>query len=430
MDTITLLGGSLGAGKTTLLTNLLLNDSFTGNDGIIVMDAAGDVDYERVRRIAEEKGVRIENATSACTVCDGPESAFNKLETMRDLDHVGIELSGQMPLSVMNARLAAKGVDLSRNVYLVDPRNFALVQGADEVPFAHVVGLTKSDEPTDISRYNPQARVVRIHKDGAYTLDDFFEGVEVAAHVPAINGHTHRHSSLAGMVSKWTAKVHNPYHTVADLADILSPLAVSYDRIKGYVALDSERVFSFDGVQGEFNHTVINDPSLGNGTLLIANGQDRFFLETEVVKATAPLTSKPDPSPVIRRGSSRDTFETYIERALAAKQYDDALGASEQHQFETGDDSLFLRTLPDVARGKLDLIQSGTLTRSQRVLKGMSALYYLTEHPDVSPEATRALADIYKIDYDGMDESDWAEIEGASDSSDTRKYVDLVRRRL
>ena len=40
---------------------------------------------------------------------------------MNDFDNVVIELSGQLPLSVMKNRLTSKGVMNMNSIYLVDP---------------------------------------------------------------------------------------------------------------------------------------------------------------------------------------------------------------------------------------------------------------------------------------------------------------------
>lgn len=427
MSKITLLGGSLGAGKTTLLLNMLRSESLTVKDGIIVMDAAGDIDYSRIREEASARGVEVANATSACTVCDGPESVFKNLSSMDGLDNVVIELSGQMPLSVMRTRLHAKGVDNTNAVYLVDPQNFSLVQGADEVPYADVVGFTKTDASLDITRYNPSARVLRIRQDVQYTLSELLTGIKPVANsaLPTL-GHSHTHAKNKGDVSKWFGKVTNPYHTESELEGILLPIALTYDRIKGYVALDAECVFSFDGVQGIFSADVLSDPNLGNGMILLANGQDKYFSESQAEETTAPLTTKPDPTPVLRRGSSFDTFNSYITQALQANQYDDAMGASEQYAFESGDDSLMISTLPEFAKGKLRMIQTGELTRSQRLQQGMSTLHYLVDNPENAPQEFRTLSEQYRLDFSQMTENDRQEVS----NPEILDYINTIREKL
>lgn len=427
MTKITLLGGSLGAGKTTLLLNMLRSESLTDKDGIIVMDAAGDIDYSRIRKEASARRIGVANATSACTVCDGPESVFKNLSSMNGLDNVIIELSGQMPLSVMRTKLLSKGVDNASAVYLVDPRNFGLVQGADEVPYADVVGFTKTDASLDITRYNPSARVLRIRQHDRYTLSELLADIKPVANsaLPTL-GHSHTHAKNKGDVSKWFGKVANPYHTESELKGILLPIALMFDRIKGYVALDAEYVFSFDGVQGRFSADVLSDPDLGNGMILLANGKDKYFSESKAEETTAPLTTKPDPSPVLRRGSSVDTFTSYISQALQAHQYDDAMGASEQYSFESGDDSLMISTLPEFARGKLQMIQSGELTLSQRLLQGMSALYYLVDNPENAPQEFRTLSQQYRLDFSQMTKNDWQEVS----DPEILDYIHTIREKL
>ena len=431
MSKITLLGGSLGAGKTTLLMNMLRSGSLTTTDGIIVMDAAGDIDYSRVKGEASVRGIEVANATSACTVCDGPESVFKNLSSMEGLDNIVIELSGQMPLSVMKTRLHAKGVDNSKAIYLVDPRNFGLVQSADEVPYADVVGFTKTDASLDIANYNSSAKILRIRQDGQYTLSELLSGIQPVANKPiSMPSHSHHHAKNKGDVSKWMGKVVNPYHSQSGLEKILEPITSRYDRAKGYVALDAEYVFSFDGVQGEFSADVLQDPNLGNGVILLANSQDKYFPESQAEEVTAPLTIKPDPTPVLRRGSSVDTFNSYIANALQAQQYDDAMGASEQYAFESGDDSLMMSTLPEFARGKLKMIQSGDLSRSQRLRQEMSALHYLVENRQVAPQEFETLSQQYKSDFSQMTGHDWQEIKQSSDPTETLKYIHSIREKL
>lgn len=431
MVKVTLIGGSLGAGKTTLLSNLVRNNSFSYKDGIIVMDAAGDIDYSRVSSEATKKGITIANATSACTVCDGPESAFRQLDQMKNLEHVVIELSGQMPLPVMQGRLSAKGANLHHSIYLVDPRNFSLVQAPDEVPFASVVGLTKNPEMPDISKYNPQAKVVRIGLNQNYTLDELTrEAPSVESLSPTEIKSSHAHPPK-GMLSKWAHKVYNPYHSVDGLRDILQPLSEEYDRLKGYVALDSSDLFSFDCVLGEFNYEIRADDSLGNGTLLLVNTNNRFFSESQAREDTRPLTEKPDVPPVLRRGSSKESFERYINQALLARQYDDAMGSSEQYRFESNDESLFLQTLPRFAKGKLEIIQGGNLSRSQRLRQGMSALYSLIQSPNSVPaNLLRDISSQYTRDFGEMIDSDWNEINALPDSGEIIRYINQIREKI
>ena len=428
MTHVTIIGGSLGAGKTTLLLNLINSGSFTDRNGIIVMDAAGDIDYSRVYNAAARHGTPIANATSACTVCDGPESVFKRLQTMANLDSVIVELSGQMPLSVMRNRLTEKGVLNQQALYLVDPQNFQIVQGPDEVPFADVVGVTKRDTAIDFSQYNPTVKVVRIRKDATFTLAELTEGVENLPIGP-VPKRKHCHPKEKGYVSKWAHKVHNPYHSEEELRKILKPLAQRYDRIKGNVALDATTVFSFDGVLGDFSYSLVQNPSLGNGVILLASQGDNFFPAAGAQRDTAQLTKKPNIPPVLRRGSPVKVFEMYIGRALEAKEYDAALGAGEQYLFETGNPSLLLATLPAFAQGKLELIDTGELSRSQSVLQGMSALYYLLEHPDVAPKELGILADNFRRDYRNMTGDDWEEVKTTS-SSDAADYVHAVARSL
>ena len=431
MSKVTILGGALGAGKTTLLSSLIRNNSLTCGDGIIIMDAAGDVDYSRIRTLALERNIPIVNATSSCTVCDGPESAFKQLSKMSHLENVVIELSGQMPLSVMNTRLAAKNVADIQSIYLLDPSLFTLVQAADEVSHAGVVGLTKKDSDIDIKKYNPFAKIIRIPKDAEYSLRDLFRDIPKKGlfFFPQKEG-KHTHSTLKGMVSRWSHKVHNPYHTEEECKRLLRPLSFQYDRVKGYIALDSQAVLSFDGVNGVFDSEILTDPSLGNGVILLANGNDVFFSEADALKRTTPFIQKPDIAPVIRRGSERRIFEEYITQALESKQYDDALGAAEQYAFEQTDFSLKKDVLPSFIKGKYAMIFSGDLSRSQRLRQNMSVLYHLVDQEAVLPELFADLSRLYKEDYMSMTDVDWSEIRSGSNPDDVISYIHLINNKL
>lgn len=393
------------------------------------MDAAGKIDYSILENLAESKGVRIADATSGCTVCDGPESAIRELATMQDLDHVVIELSGQMPLTTMMRGLASEGVVDPQTFYLLDPRNFTLVQAADEVPYAHVIGITKSDVTPDVVRHAPNARIVRIHEQGVYTLDKLFEGVDTAPF--AVASHHHHHHGSKGMVTKWFGKVLNPYHTADQIEAIIKSLAGRYDRIKGHVALDAERILRLHTVFGECTFKVEQDASAGNGTLLFVNQSERYFPEAQAVEDAHPFIDSPDIVPVLRRGSTRESFVNYVGMALAAQQYDDAMGAAAQLRYEQEDESLVVETLPAYAEGKLKLIQSGQHSRSQRLLEGMSALWFLQENPGVvEPTIQHTLERIYCRDFAAMTGADWKEIERGSDPEETRWYIKDVHQKI
>jgi len=432
LPNVTLLGGSLGAGKTTFLLNMIKGNSFDSKDGIIVMDAAGNIDYSRIRSEAENRNILIENATSVCTVCDGPESAFVQLEKMNDFDNVIIELSGQLPLSVMKNRLTSKGVMNMNSIYLVDPNNFKLVQAADEVPHADIIGLTKNDSDIDISKYNPYAKIIRLEKEGLYRLEDILSDLpEERFSITPTYVSKHKHPG-PGEISKISQKVQNPYYSKDELEMILKPLASEYDRVKGHVAIDSLTVYSFDGVEGVYSGELIEDENLGNGIILLANRDGRHFTKDKALENIVDLIEKHDenPTPVLRRGSSKSDFIRYINHALESKQYDDAMGAGEQFEFENNDSSLIKDILPNYALGKLELINSGELSISQRLRQGMGALYHSFEYPNIANKEFEEISRIFKDDYSNMTKSDWNEIKLGSDSEETIEYIQLIRNKL
>lgn len=428
---ITLIGGALGAGKTTLLTNLLKNDSFSTNSGIVVMDAAGSVDYDRLKNLAESKSVAIENATSACTVCDGPESAFNQISNLEEkgVEDIVVELSGQLPLSIMKNKLNKKNlknISQIKTLYVVDSSVFNLVQAADEVPFAQVVGFTKNGGLIDVSKYNPSANVFSLNLEDDKTLSDLFIGA------PKTNERMaffieHQHSKDPNLTTKFSSKILNPYHDIAFFENLFS--RITADRVKGYVALNANEVYSFDKVFNKYSGKVIEDPSRGNGLILVANNKKMFeisALETHL----SPVLVKPEFPLVLRRGSPKDSFEQYINKALMSDLYDEALGASEQYAFEQNDVSLFREVMPEFVKGKWRDLNKSSNSRPQRVLQGMSLLYHLSDNERVNPEIFTQARTQYLNDLESMTDDDWNYIRTGSDGAETLKYINLVKNKI
>ena len=209
---------------------------------------------------------------------------------------------------------------------------------------------------------------------------------------------------------------------------ILKPLASKYDRVKGHVAIDSLNVYTFDG-RGVTTGEIIEDENLGNGTILLANRDGRHFTKNKALESIVDLIEKHDenPTPVLRRGSSKADFIRYINHALESKQYDDAMGAGEQFEFENNDSSLIKDILPTYASGKLELINGGELSISQRLRQGMGALYQSFEYPNIATKEFDEISRIFKDDYSNMTDSDWSEIKLGSDPEETIEYIQLIR---
>ena len=427
---VTLIGGALGAGKTTLLTNLLKNDSFSTKSGIVVMDAAGTIDYDRLKTIAESKGVAIENATSACTVCDGPESAFTQIKKLKEqgVEDIVVELSGQLPLSIMKNKLNKKNLEnisQIKTMYVVDSSVFNLVQAADEVPFAQVVGFTKNGL-IDVSNYNPNANVFSLNLDDDKKLSDLFFGA------PKTNERMaffidHQHSKNPNLTTKFSSKIANPYHDIAFFENLFS--GINAERAKGYVALNAFEAYSFDKVFGEYSGKVIEDPALGNGLILVANNK-KMFEKSRLESHLEPVLVKPEFPLVLRRGSSKNSFEQYIGQALKAGLYDEALGASEQYNFEQEDVSLFQEVLPEFVKGKWQDLNKDSNSRPQRVLQGMSLLYHLSKNKEVNITIFNEAREQYLSDLQSMNEVDWEYVKMGANGAENLKYINLVKAKI
>ncbi|MCH8519253.1 MAG: hypothetical protein LAT82_00670 [Nanoarchaeota archaeon] len=423
LEEIILLGGSLGAGKTTLLSNLIKNDSFNPKqDGLVVMDAAGNIDFQRINTLAEQKGISIENATSACTVFDGPNAAFRKVDELqqRGLKRVVVELSGQMPLVTMKSQLGSKGIFLPKSIYLVDPKNFGLVGAADEIPFTDVIGITKRELTNEyrklLQEYNENnVSMIQVDKNTHLTLDDFLKEMNKNSQLntnlttqpnnqsslgiaqmivggknpssPIIfgSGHQgHTHSSNPNWINQLHAIIENPYVSEEIFKRLVSELTENYDRVKGYVAINSQKVLKFDGVRGEVEFDEIKNSDLKNGTILVANQDGKFFKKDSLEEKLSPILDKPENPPVMRIYSPTDKVEEYIQQAIDGSDYDSALGAIEQYKFERGEDnskSLIDRYAPEIVNGMWDFVNSDSsqLSDAQRILRNVSLLYTIEE---------------------------------------------------
>lgn len=388
---ITLLGGSLGAGKTTLVSNLIRNGSFQPQkDGIVVMDAAGNIDFQRINSLAQEYGIDVKNATSTCTVCDGPNAAFNKIKELEKegIENILIELSGQMPLSTMRGKLDERGYFDSNALYLFDPRHFGLVGAADEIGYSDLIGVTKHELDPDtkdlIKEYTFDGKVpiIQIIKENDLTLKELIRRIPTDSNPPFKPIVPHFGCRVEGETTKYSGKVENPYYRQEDIRDLVEGVAEDYDRVKGYVALDSQRILSFDGVKGEVEFEVIEDSNLGNGTILVANQDGSPFKSADLEAKLSNLVEKPDYPPVIRINSSKDLFERYIETAISSGEYDSALAAGEQYNFEREDTSLISAYAPRIFDGMWSFISdpSSSLDLSQKVAREASLLYGIHEY--------------------------------------------------
>lgn len=431
MKEIYILGGALGAGKTTLLSNLIKNDSLNQNDGIVVMDAAGEVDYNRIHSLAKNRNINVANASSACTVCDGPESVFKQLETMKGLDKVIIELSGQLPLSSMQSKMLQKGYDNFKSIYLVNPELFSLVQAGDEVPFANVVGFTKSNKDLNLESFGSTSKKIYVSRDERRRLDEIVEDSKINFPIDLEkNNSKHKHSLEEGFVTKFISKIINPYHDLLEINSLLRKISQNYDRVKGYVALNRDMILNFDGVYGEYKSATSFNPDLGNGLILVANNSEAYFNQEYLEKNLGMIIDKPDIPPVIRIGSNREKFQEYIQTAFSSKQYDDALGAAEQYDFENNDKSLYMNTLERFAQGKYNNLLNLDFSISQRVLQNMSLLYHLQKHRDIAKDIYESASYHYKKDFDNLSQKDWEEIKSKPNSESTIKYLKQIYNNL
>lgn len=395
MSKITLLGGSLGAGKTTLLTNLIQNNSFSNlNYGIVVMDAAGQIDYDRVSYLAENKKIPIYNATSACTVCDGPNAVFKRIQDLKDkgIENILIELSGQMPLSTMQSKMSQKGIEDTRSIYLLDPKTLKFLSAAEEIAFTDTLGITKSKltQEEEIISLNQDLNIVEIPFKNSFKLEDLFkEKSSKTQPTPRsmFNSFTvfgvnkkHSHSNDSFSVNKYHTKIQNPYIQENDFSNLIEKIASKYQRVKGYFALDSEHILQFDSVCGETSFRKEKNSLVGNGMILVANESETFFDIKKAEDDLSILITKPYTPAILRKGSSQNIFQQYISQALISEEYDSALGAAEQFKFETGDNSLILETIDSFTKGKLKLIKSESISPAQKALQLGSLIYSVKEH--------------------------------------------------
>jgi hypothetical protein len=204
-------------------------------------------------------------------------------------------------------------------------------------------------------------------------------------------------------------------------------MSSKYDRVKGYVALDSSKVHSFDGVFGKYNFEIVNNSSLGNGLIMVANVNNNYFHEEQVELDAFDLIRKPDVPLVLRKGSGKEIVKLYVDKALKANQFDEAMGASEQYAFETNDKSIMQQTLFPFAEGKLSIISDESLSRSQRLLQGMSALHYILMDEGFKNNNTYVnIVKQFKKDYNSMNYKDWLEIKEKSNFKENFKYIQKI----
>ncbi len=416
-----LLGGSLGTGKTTLLLNLIQNKSFISKkDGLVIMDATGSIDYERIKSFAEKKGIFVENATSACTVCDGPNAAFKKIEELQEkgVSRVTIELTGQMPLSSMKNKLMDRGILAPISIYLLDPKNFALVRAADEILLSDLIGITKRKMSTFyqdlIERYNEnKVPIIELDKNTSLSLDELLgygnrnkigvreslksnddsvlttnENKKRISIFPIQFGTSkHTHSRNPNETDKFHARIENPYISTEEFKSLMCDLTnEAYHRIKSYLAIDSNKILEFDAVRGDLEFREGKDSNLGNGSILVANQDGNFFDKAKLENKLNPILKKPETSPVMRIYSSFQRFEEYINEALVNKDFDSAFGAIEQYSFEnkkTGNENPFsTKYVPQIIEGKWNFINNNNsqIKNAQKVLQTMAVLYAIETH--------------------------------------------------
>ncbi len=424
----TIIGGSLGAGKTTLLENLLKNGTFEeGKTGVVVMDAAGQVDYDRLRTIAEDKGVRTVNATAACAVCGGPSTATRETTELRNqgVENVVIELSGRVAIpSMQNKLLESQNPGKIQTTYLLDPETMGLVGAAGELPFAQVVGITKNPADESVIReYTPQANILLIAKDYSGTLEDLFRGApkelfEEEFHRP----HSHNHNP--DLTTQFFASIENPYPGFEQLAETLTGLGVY--RAKGHLALDNKKLVTYNLTNGTLEQETRDDQLASNGVIMLASPLENRFSRKEMEQRLAEFIEKPDVPPVMRIYSPQEQVKEYIGRALEAGNYDEALGAAEQFQFERQQDGLVRQIMPEFVQGKQAQIDEAE-DMMTKALQGMALIYALHTHKALTTELEderRRASREYLDSIDSLTTSDWQRIK--SDDVETAKYIPII----
>ncbi len=415
---ITLLGGTLGAGKTTLLENLLLNDSFEDNDKIIVMDAAGSIDYKRLEQRAKEKGIETNNATSACTVCDGPEAVFQQLKNYTTANNIFIELSGQMPLPVLQERLRSLGFEDQQSIYLLNPETAQLTRAVDEIPFANLIGFTKTTQPL------AGVEGTIISKEEQRTLQEL---LRLAKEQEQLTGYESSHlHPPKGMSNKFHTVIQNPYLETQEIEATIQGLDV--DRVKGYIARDAQTVLEFDKVHNRFDMKPSYRPDLGNGTILVANQGDNFFSTEDMKQKLSPLIDRVDEvKAILRIYSPESAFKEYINQAVSNNQVDDAMGAAEQFAYEQYNEVLIHTLLPAYLQGKNALLEQETNTLHQKVLQGMSFTYYLHEFgTSEQKQQYQGVVDTYKQRVDALSAQDWKTLR-EEQPPENITYIKLMR---
>lgn len=390
---IHLIGGGLGAGKTTQLEGIIENTSWTDGNGLIVMDAAGAIDYGRLADIATSKGFSAENATGACTICDGPEQALPQLARMVEAGspHVIVELSGRMPLPLMAQRtmrhVAEHGLeaDIATGAYLVDPRAFDRLNAISEVPFAGMVGFTQI-EPDEallarVRTESPDASILTLPLSHGLTLEDFMN--PMPGNIGAFTRGSHAHAQN-GRVPQAYFEVLNPYEDTEQAIGLIEDVrkAFNIDRVKGHIARDAKRLLRIDATPEHQTYQLTEDTDANNGTLLFVKQAGTFAFDS-IEEALSPLIMA-DVKPIVRIHSSRDVFEDYIRAAFEARQPDDAMGAAEQYEHERGSDELIQFVAHSYTQQKLDHLPSDPVRRALQV---MPVLYLIdTHHPNLGSD--------------------------------------------
>ena len=426
--TTTILGGSLGAGKTTLLENLIENNSFSQRpSGIVIMDAAGQVDFDRIKRVGENKGVRVLNATAACAVCGGPSTAKRMYQELKKqgVEDVVIELSGRVAIPSMQNKLLGINDDSHiRTAYLLDPQTMKLVGAAGELPFAQVVGVTKNAADQGLLRqYAPNAKILDVAKDYSGTLDELFSGAPQELFEGEFR-RPHSHKGDPDLTTQFFGNIENPYLGFAELMDRVKALGIY--RAKGHLAFDSSRVIQFNVTNGVLEESMVEDPHASNGVIMLASPLEEKFSRKGVENMLSSFIEKPDVPPVMRIYSPQEEVDEYVSHALSAGNYDEALGAAEQFQFESEKDKFVRSVMPEFVRGKKELIEA-TTDISSRALQGLALVYALHTHKQITPELENdrlRASSQYLDDLSGLKESDWEVIR--SDNPSTAEYMNKV----
>jgi G3E family GTPase len=352
-NTTTIIGGDLGAGKTTFLRflikeRLILNLNKTG---IIVGDAAGQIDFDRLlSAIPNDSNASLKNVSPGCATCDGPDEVVVEIMSMQSAgrENIVVELSGQTSFSKMKATMDSKRIKNTKTIYLLDPKNYQLVGAVEEIPHAHLVVLTKdasnseikelkAKHPTTLFCTFDQKSIKKLNGDKVTDIQHLLNNAPEPTPFSfmALGQAPTHHNLEEGETFELYNKIYNPYHTVKDLQEYICSIAEKYARVKGHVRINEAEILSFDGVSGIPSFEVVKDTKRSNGNILLASSKngEPFFI-TQAQKDTQAFTEKPEYCPVINIYSDFETFQEYISKAIESGLYDSALAAALQCNYE------------------------------------------------------------------------------------------------